>query len=169
VPTTDPCVDGENINAAKLKSRFEDRLDALEADPLRTRHGCRLSRAAAQTVSAGVTATVSWDTEREDTDGYIAVTGTTITIPTGLPGIYAITADINPAAGTGNNFLDLVLTSSIPGFPATYRQFIDPNLDRAVLSITVPLAVGDSFIVQVQIAVGTNVAGANLNCYRIGV
>lgn len=37
MPTTDPCIDGETMNAAKFKSRFEDRLDALETnDPWHT-------------------------------------------------------------------------------------------------------------------------------------
>ncbi|MFM2078154.1 MAG: hypothetical protein RJA49_2044 [Actinomycetota bacterium] len=58
---------------------------------LGTRKGCTIRRAATVSVASGSVATVTFDTEDSDTDAFFAPSSTTVTIPTGLGGIYAIT------------------------------------------------------------------------------
>jgi hypothetical protein len=136
--------------------------------------GCRLRRVANQSISSGVTTSVSWDTEDVDTSGFIAVTSTTITIPTGLDGLYAITYDargpgISGAAGTAA--ILILPTSAITGMPADFTVAMDASLlKRASLGITIPLLAADSFVCQVRHGTGSaQNFTAWLSCYRIAV
>jgi hypothetical protein len=65
------------------------------------RTGCRLRRAANQSITTATDTTVTWDTEDQDTDGFITVSSDTITIPSGLDGVYAMTAYVVWAATPG--------------------------------------------------------------------
>ena len=51
------------------------------AASLFTRRGCRIRRAATQTLNNATLTTISYDTEDEDTDALFPSSGTTITIP----------------------------------------------------------------------------------------
>jgi hypothetical protein len=62
--------------------------------------GCRLRRVASQSIGGFTTANVSWDTEDEDPYGFITVTGSTITIPSGYSGVYDCTVIVYPLSGT---------------------------------------------------------------------
>ena len=65
------------------------------------RTGFILRRAASQSVS-NVTATdITWDTEDLDSDGFITVSATTVTIPSGCGGLYVITASVTCASNPG--------------------------------------------------------------------
>ena len=82
------------------------------------RTSCRLRRVATQAVLTATDTPISWDTEDADTDGFIAVTGDTITIPAGLPGVYLLTTSLAWASspGTNNN-----LRYEIGGTTGDYR------------------------------------------------
>lgn len=67
------------------------------------RTGTVLRRAATQSITTATDTQISFDTEDTDTDGFIAVTATTITIPSGLDGIYAITGAVAWASSPGAN------------------------------------------------------------------
>jgi hypothetical protein len=67
------------------------------------RTGTVLRRAATQSITTATDTKVSFDTEDTDTDGFIAVTATDITIPSGLDGLYAITGTIAWASDPGAN------------------------------------------------------------------
>lgn len=67
-----------------------------------------LSRAANQSIPSGTGTftAISWDTETSDADGFVvahATTGTTLTVPTNLGGIYAMTATVTWASSPGAN------------------------------------------------------------------
>jgi hypothetical protein len=133
--------------------------------------GCRLRRVANQSVNSATSTSISWDTEDQDTDLFIAVTSATITIPTGLGGLYAITAQAAASANlNGRSFIDLIPTSAITGMPAQFRQVIfhENNDSRYFMSATIPLNAADSFVIQVfqTNGVALNFTGW-LSCYRI--
>ncbi len=58
------------------------------------RCGGRWERVATQSVTGSALTTISWDTETDDTDGFLAVPGSDITIPAGLAGFYVVTAQV---------------------------------------------------------------------------
>jgi hypothetical protein len=65
--------------------------DAVLSAP---RRGGKWRRVASQAIGSGALGTISWDTEDEDTNGYLTPTSTTVTIPAGLGGIYVISFEI---------------------------------------------------------------------------
>jgi len=133
--------------------------------------GCQLRRVANQSITNGVATAISWDTEDVDTNGFIAVTSSTITIPAGLGGLYAITAYLNCAGITGTGGAIIIdPTSSITGMPADFLTPLDETRDRGSFGIIIPLLAGDTFNVQ---AFHASAAAVNftawLSCYRIAV
>jgi hypothetical protein len=145
--------------------------DDIEASDILVRCGCRVRRAAVQSINNNSGTALSWDTEDEDTDGFIAVTSTTVTIPTGKGGLYAVTVMLDPA-GTMNNrlLMDFKPTSSITGLPAQFRS--EPNTDQTIYSAswTIPLAAADTFIVEAFHTDGAAVDFTGwMSCYRVGV
>lgn len=148
--------------------------DLIRASDILVRRGCRVRRASAQSVNSGTATSLSWDTEDEDLGGFITVTSPTVTIPTGLDGIYAIQAHAEGAiteAGGTRDFIDIVVTAAATGIPDNFRSAGEgaPE-DRFDMGIVIPLAAGDSFVVQVfhQTGSAVNYTGW-LSCYRIGV
>jgi hypothetical protein len=134
------------------------------------RTGCRLRRAAAQSIPDSSATSISWDTEDQDTDGFIAVTATTITIPSGLGGLYAITASIVPASSVNNRMLvDLALTSAITGMSTPLRNEGNTPSTRGSGTWVIPLLAADSFTVQIFHTHGSaKDFTAWLSCYRMG-
>lgn len=65
------------------------------------RTGLSISRVANQSIGTASDTAISFDTEAVDSDGFITVTSDTITIPSGLGGIYAITATVAWASSPG--------------------------------------------------------------------
>jgi hypothetical protein len=143
----------------------------VRASDLPNRVGCRLRRVANQSVASGGFANISWDTEDQDTDGFIAVTSATVTIPTGLGGLYAITFQADGQGTlTGSGFLSILVTSAGITYPTDFLNILDVAVaDRGTIGITVPLNAGDSFTCAVRHATGTNQNFlAWLACYRTG-
>lgn len=67
---------------------------------LGTRKGFKIRRAAAQSITTASVTAISFDTEDSDTDAFGSVTATTYTIPSGLDGLYSITALVSMASAT---------------------------------------------------------------------
>lgn len=133
--------------------------------------GCRLRRAANQSINNVVTTSISWDTEDLDTHGFIAVTSTTVTIPTGLDGLYAITFVPLPAVAPATRFItQVVVTTAITGMATTFRATGGAGENFMYVGITVPLLAADTFLCQVfqQNGAAVNFT-AWLACYRMGV
>lgn len=55
----------------------------------------KLRRAAAQTISAGSNTLINFDTEDSDDSGFFPGSGTTLTVPSGLDGLYVIGCQLN--------------------------------------------------------------------------
>lgn len=110
----------------------------------RNRVGCSLRRAANQQINTGVQATITWDTEDQDTHGFIAVSGTTVTIPTGYDGLYVASARIQSDAGVTAGAVYLFMQGEVYGVP-----WIAGGSYAAVCSGAYPLAAGNTISVQV--------------------
>lgn len=67
------------------------------------RTGVSVRRAANQSIADATTAAITFDTEDVDTDGFIAVSSTTITIPSGLGGLYVLGWHITGESGGSND------------------------------------------------------------------
>ncbi len=160
-------VTGVLVTAANING-YRDDLNFLNAQP-----GCRLRRVANQSISNITTTSVSWDTEDLDTDGFIVATSPTVTIPSGLGGRFAITARAQSASalGAGRAFIQVVPTSGITGLPAEFRVPVNNNSadSRYVVSVTIPLLAGDTFVVQVFHSIGAaDNHTAWMACSRVG-
>ncbi len=134
--------------------------------------GCRLRRAANQSITVSTDTPISWDTEDSDTDGFITVTGTTVTIPTGLGGLYAVTTRVLWASVAGNTraYLDIVpvINSGLVGMPDIFRSINSAASEaRMHNTVVVPLGATDTFTVHVFQNGGTQTLTAWLVCYRI--
>lgn len=141
------------------------RSDHLHGTP--PRRGCRLRRAANQSINSGAPTAISWDTEDQDTDGFIAVTATTVTVPTGLDGVYTITLQAIGAV-TNRAYAEVAVTSGITGVPTAFRLPLDQTEDRVTVTASTPLAAGDTLVCNVFHLTGSAVNfTAWLSCYRM--
>lgn len=75
------------------------------------RVGCAVTRVATQSIPSGTGTftAISWDTESYDSNGFIAPTSTTMTVPSGYDGIYTICGNITWASSPGTNAIVEVL------------------------------------------------------------
>lgn len=141
-----------------------------------SRVGCRLRRAATQVIPSGAITAISWDTEEEDSDGFIVATSATITIPSGCNGLYAATLwvqaqSVEATFQAFRNYIAITVVSSQSTYPGNYRAKIDAVEDQAVVAISgCPLVAGDT--VQGSYFQNTganqNLTGAWLSLYRTG-
>jgi hypothetical protein len=151
-------------------------LDLVAGSPLvigavgSARTGVRLRRAANQSITNNASNTVSWDTQDEELGGAYWGSGTTVTIPTGLGGLYAIEFRAGVATtGSARNFAEVAITSSITGIPVDFREDMAAAENRLRARYWGPLAAGDTFVVNVLQATGASQnLTAWLSCYRIG-
>ena len=129
------------------------------------RVGARADRVTNQSISNNTVTSISFDSETADTDGFITPTSTTVTIPSGLDGVYAIFAHCVWASGPGTG-----CWSSIASSGTRLGAVANAGDTRSAVSITLPLAAGATISYQVyQISGGAiNVTSASLYVYRIG-
>ena len=128
------------------------------------RAGGSWSRTSGQSVGSGSQTTITWTTEGLDTHGFLTPTSGTVTIPAGMGGLYAITAQLDAAAALVSGY-DAQITAAgrIYRTPQT-----SPGEDLVSVSATVPLAAGDTISVAVYHASGSTIAWTGyLDVYRI--
>jgi hypothetical protein len=113
------------------------------------RTGVRLRRAANQSMTNATLTSVSWDTEDVDSDGFISVASTTITIPAGLGGLYNIT--FMPEFVVAATYTDL-LAAMVTGGETYYWPYAGIGLtpaggERLIYSLSsFPLAAADTVV-----------------------
>lgn len=133
-----PASDPSTANQLVRKSYVDDQIDVVEAAAAAAaaRVAVRLNRTTNQTTGAsGTEATFSWNDEIQDTHGFWS-SGTTITIPSGQSGIYAITLK---SVTTDTPKMELWIDTTIGKF---YGGFTDGDSDAGLqrgMGITVPL------------------------------
>lgn len=120
----------------------------------------RLRRAANQSTGAGWVS-ISWDTEDADPDGYITVTSTTLTVPTGKGGLHTIDANSVTSAGTASGQYLRVVRNGTDVFMGTDGQQANRSL-----STLVRLAQGDTLTIDYYSASGVTLT-ANVTIVRV--
>jgi hypothetical protein len=132
---------------------------------LGVRRGVKLTRTLAFGIPNNSATAISWTAETADTDGFIAVTATTVTIPAGLGGIYAIAFSAVWAGAPGS-----AAWMGIQAGGVNYRQ--PAGIDLSVgMSITTDLVATTGTIIAslYQNSGGTvNMTGA-LTVFRLGL
>jgi len=142
------------------------------------RTGCTVSRAANQTLPFQTLTNISFDTESVDTDGFITVPSTSITIPAGLGGLYMIAGWVQGQNSLGTSgattiyttgSANQIATASAPALSGGIPSF--GGKDTLGVSLMVPLAAGDI----VRMSAYQSVASPSINvqayltCYRMAV
>jgi hypothetical protein len=136
------------------------------------RYGFSARRVANQSINSAALTAISWDiVDRDNSPSFLTVTTTTATIPADGAGIYAVTAkQLLSANTTGRTFMEINVTSSLTGLTTDYRLPTPVNAEggRIVVSIAVPFAAADTFVVNTfQTSAGAlNLTGL-LTCYRV--
>jgi hypothetical protein len=135
------------LTAAQLNTDVRDNMLWLG-----TRKGFKIRRAAAQVIGTGALTAVSFDTEDSDTDAFGAVAATTYTIPTGLDGMYSITANVVFATAAGTTpYLRIIAGGISHTFP------IGTATSDGTGTVTVPLVATNTIGVSVFHNQGANV------------
>ena len=108
-----------------------------------TLYGCSLTRATDQTVTAGATDNVDWTAEVYDQGGFVAVTSDTITIPSGLGGVYSITTKFENTSSRVTNFHLKVNGSTVITSDQTTWVGALAASDTVVVEVTAGSGFGD--------------------------
>lgn len=134
------------------------------------RTGITISRVANQSIANVTDTTITFDTETTDVDGFIAVSSDTITVPSGLGGLYAITGTViwasSPGA-TSNARLE------IGGVTGDYRTSVGASsvaFQAQVVSVgAIPLSATNTVKLRVYQGSGAAInVTARLEMWRIG-
>jgi hypothetical protein len=122
---------------------------AAAPSPSVTFAGCRLSASAGQTLTTGVTADVTWNTEAFDTDGYHSTSSNTqrITIPAGKAGYYRFYGLLSfDTSSTGFRLIQIQKNGSTGLATANIQGGADyPSVG---ISVTDLAAVGDYYVIR---------------------
>jgi hypothetical protein len=142
------------------------------ASDIPIRGGVQLRRAANQSVANITVTPVSWDTQDEDIGGFWT-SGTTVTVPAGYDGIYAITFRcVGGMIAATRNFAEIIVTSSITGITGEYRfpsSSPAAGEGRMVAVYSGPLAAADSFVCNIYQSTGSAQNNTALVvCYKLG-
>lgn len=139
-----------------------------------SRTGCILRRTTSANINNAVSATVSWEVEDFDSDGFIAVPSTTITIPAGLGGMYslAISGQWNYASPVNTGASIRVATAGLVygyhGSTVVAADSVDAGTYQSSgCSAIVPLAAGDT--VQFRVANASGISPLALQGARCSV
>lgn len=143
------------------------------------RTGCILRRTTLTGVNNSNSYTVSWEVEDFDSDGFITVPSTTITIPAGLGGIYALAIsgqwDNASPVSTGASIRVNTAggTYGYHGSPMNANDSVDAGTYQASgCSAIVPLAAGDTLTFRVANSSGfspLNLIGARCSVMRLSL
>jgi hypothetical protein len=126
------------------------------------RTGCHLT---ASHASASPGGTVTWEVESQDTDGFISVPGTTITVPAGLGGLYALTVTAVAGVGLGGQYLYVDPDT----LPLIIADSPNTGLGQASVSAVAIFPAGETFtVVHNHNGVSSPTIDYQLWFYRIG-
>lgn len=84
-PNSDPVAGNDFARKSYVDTMFAN------AVPQTSFKEVKLRRVANQSLTAPATTAITWDTEDADVSGFITVSSTTLTVPSGADGLYAIT------------------------------------------------------------------------------
>ena len=105
------------------------------------RVGCAIRRSTNQSVSSSTSfSNISWNTEDFDSDGFFSPTSTTVTIPSGLGGLYAITFQVSSGLPPNGSEGGMRVIAGGNTYGWTGRPFAVAGS----VGITIPLAAGNT-------------------------
>lgn len=89
-------------------------LTTADVATLKARYGARVRRAAVQSIPNVTATAITFDTEDEDTAGFLAVPSSTLTIPSDA--IYSITYYVSgPSTASARTYAEMLINSSLTG------------------------------------------------------
>lgn len=129
------------------------------------RTGGTWTRASNQSINNASLTTITFTAETSDSDGYLAPTSGTITIPSGLGGIYAYDSRWTWASSPGTSGWAILINGTV----RKYNQAVANTTQGC--DGTVALAAADTFGIQViQNSGGAlNLNPASIDFYRLGI
>lgn len=145
------------------------------------RTGCTVRKTGNTSVGNVSNATITWTTEDVDTDGFIAVSSSTITIPANLGGLYSVACSVNFDTGGVATTIGVSILASISGTNYGYSGSVlaanntpagtGTNIKTSGVAIALPLSAGDTLTFSaIQSSGGSqNLTSAIAHVYRIGV
>lgn len=140
-----------------------------------------IASGSAQSFTTGTGAFMSWSTESADSDAFLTVPGSVITIPSGMDGQYVVSASLvwsgdptgNTVGGGASNNASTMIVWNIGGVDYTTNCEVSKGSvysNRTGVTGFAILAAGDSFQIRArQISGGTLTAYGWLSVARIGV
>jgi len=143
------------------------------------RTGCTIRKTGNTSVGNVANATITWTAEDVDTDGFIAVSSSTVTIPTGLGGLYAVSCsvlfDMSPV-GTIGVGIQATLSGTIRGYHGSVLAANNTITSSGTIrtsgtSAVIPMSAGDTLVFSCTQSTGgsANLTGAIAHIYRLGV
>lgn len=136
------------------------------------RTGGAWRRNANQSITDSTWTDVSWDAEDSDSDGFLTPTTTTITVPSGLGGLYQCHAYVRPQDSVAYTRIDCRLFQGTTSRAIGSYYSTTPGADDAICSLSplLVLAAADTIKLQIlQVSGGSRNFKANIWLYRIGV
>lgn len=134
---------------------------------IKGRVGCTATRASNLSMGGSALTAVTWTAETVDTDGFITPTSSTVTVPTGLGGIYAVTFTAAFASSITGCYARILRNG---GSTSVDRwQTATATMGDISHTVVIPLAAGDTISVGVwNGGSAVNMTGGSLNVYRVG-
>lgn len=135
------------------------------------RTGWHLTRVANQSITQSTVTAISWDTEIEDTPGNFAAPGTTLTVPAGLDGLWAITFQTIYGAAVDYNIIVGQIVAGGITFQSTDSDDATFVLTPIMtMTVIVPLAVGNTIVASTRhnAVAAQNITGRIL-AYRVAL
>lgn len=117
------------------------------------RVGFSISRAATQSIptGTGTFTAITWDTEASDTDGFIAVSSATATVPSNRGGVYGGICAVSWASSPGaNSSIELLVGAT------AYRYPIGAGTQMTACALSIPpIALAATNALQVRLSQGS--------------
>lgn len=143
------------------------------------RTGCTIRKTGNTSVNNVANATITWTAEDYDSDGFITVSSSTVTIPTGCDGLYMVSCsvlfDFASLASIGVG-IAASLSGTIRGYHGSVLAANNTITSSGTIrtsgtSTIIPMAAGDTLTFSCTQSSGSaqNLTGAIAHIYRLGI
>lgn len=143
------------------------------------RTGCTIRKTGNTSVGNVANALITWTAEDYDSDGFIAVSSSTVTIPAGLGGLYAVSCSVlfdQSPIGT----IGVAISANLSGTIRAYHGSVlsanntitsSGTIRTSGTSVIIPMAAADTLQFNCTQSSGgaANLTGAIAHIYRLGI
>lgn len=145
------------------------------------RTGCTIRKTGNTAVGNVSNSTITFTVEDVDTDGFIAVSSSTVTIPANLGGLYSVACSVTYDSTGIAMTIGVSILANISGTNYGYSGSVlaanntpagtGANIKTSGMAMTLPLSAGDTLTFSTTQSSGSslNLTGAIAHVYRIGV